>query len=177
MPETFLTELKNVLFTERIKPGYQLRIFRGQRIVFGSDPKRGLQIAPDARSVRLVEGIKPYQLSRAAVAIEFNQTRGIIAKSLTENNLVALQYAPPTGLWQTKTLAKEKAVNAAEFTKTDNLAGQLAIDITTDDGTLVRLYCCGGASSKTPTNLDCFDFRVDLNPARDFNKKRKLATA
>lgn len=169
MTETVFTELKNVFFTERVKPGDELQIFRGQKIVFGSDPKKGLRIAPDARCVKLVEGIKPRQLSRAAVALEFGQTGNITVKSLTENNQIALQYAPPEGLWQTRTLAKNETVNAAELTETENLAGQWAIDITTDDGTLVRLYCCGGASGKTPTRLDRFDFRIDLNPKRDLN--------
>lgn len=169
---SFLTELKNALFTETVRPGNQLQIFRGQKIVFGSDPKKGLIIAPDTRSVRLVEGIKPRQLSRAAVAIEFGLTGSFTIKPLTENNRVGLQYQSTEKPWQTQTLVKNLTVNAAQFTGTKNLSGQFAIDIITDDGSLVRLYCCGGSNSDAPTPLNCFDFRVDLNPVRDLNNSR-----
>lgn len=170
MTETIFTELKNALSTERLKPGDQLQIFRGQKIVFGSNPKRGLHIAPDTRSVRLVKGIQPHQLSRAAVAIEFSPTGSISVESLTDNNEVCLQYQSKEAPWQTtKPLTKNQAIDAAKLTGTNNLSGQLAIDITTYDSTLVRLYCCGGSRGKTPSRLDCFDFRVDLNPIRDLN--------
>lgn len=106
-----------------------------------------------------------YQLSRAAVAIEFGQTEGITIKPLTDNNKVNLQYQSKEKPWQTKTLVKNQTVNAAEFTGIDNLVGQLAIDITTEDNTLVRLYCCGGGGGR-------FDFRVDLNPVRDLNNSK-----
>lgn len=165
MTETFLTELRNALSTEKVKPGDEFHISRGQKVIFGSNPKRSLRIAPDTRSIRLVKGIKPHQLSRAAIAIEFSQTEGIIIKSLTENNQVALQYQSKEKPWQIKPLRKNQVINAAEFTGPENLAGDLTIDITTDDNTLVRLYCCGGGG-------DRFDFRVDINPVQDLNNSK-----